>query len=341
MIAASVVSEFNWLFWMLVVVCGAVATAIACVVIYSALRYHRKNESEFPPPSISNSARIETAWTVIPFFLFMGMFGWGAKLYFDIERPPDDALEVFVIAKQWMWKTQQLNGIREINELHVPVGQSVKLLMTSQDVIHSFYVPAFRIKQDVLPGRYTSIWFRATTPGKYHLFCAEYCGTKHSAMIGWVYVLDRQQYQHWIQEGGAEGSMASNGEKLFHQFGCANCHHFDGHGRCPNLQGLYHTTVRLAGGSKALADETYIHRKLTDPRATTVEGFDKNTMPDFSHQLTEDDIIQLIAYIRSLGPQPGSVLPSSPGQSPQQYGNQPGIAYPGAPPIINTTPGMR
>ena len=341
MSASSVASEFNWLFWMLVVVCGTVAVAIAGVVIYSAIHYHRKSENELPPPSISNSVRIETAWTVIPFFLFMGMFAWGAKLYFDIERPPDDALEVYVVAKQWMWKTQQLDGAREINQLHVPVGRSVKLLMTSQDVIHSFYVPAFRIKQDVLPGRYTSIWFRATKPGKYHLFCAEYCGTKHSGMIGWIYALDPQQYQHWLQEGAAEGSLASTGEKLFHQFGCANCHYFDGHGRCPNLQGLYHSTVRLAGGSTVLADETYIRRKLFDPRATTVEGYDKNVMPDFSHQLTEDEVIQLIAYIRSLGPQPGSTLPSSPAEPPERYGHQPGIAYPGAPPLENPTPGMR
>ena len=213
--------------------------------------------------------------------------------------------------------------------------------MTSEDAIHSFYVPAFRIKQDVLPGRYTSIWFRAIRPGKYHLFCAEYCGTNHSHMIGWIYALDRQQYQQWLQEGAAEGSLASDGEKLFHQFGCANCHHFDGHGRCPNLQGLYHSSVRLAGGATAFADENYIRRKLFDPHAFTVEGYDKDVMPDFSHQLTEENVIQLIAYIRSLGPAPGSVVPSSPGEAPEIYGNQPGIAYPGAPPLQNRTPGMR
>lgn len=339
--ASSVSGEFQWLFWILVVVCGTVATAIACVVIYSALRYHRKRDNELPPPFPTNSVPLEAAWTIIPFFLFMGMFAWGAKLYFDIERPPDDARLVYVVAKQWMWKTQQLDGAREINQLHVPVGESIKLLMTSQDVIHSFYVPAFHIKQDVIPGRYTSIWFRATKPGKYHLFCAEYCGTKHSGMIGWVYVLDKQQYQRWLQEGAAEGSLASDGEKLFHQFGCANCHHFDGHGRCPNLQGLYDSIVHLAGGATTVADEAYIRRKLFDPRATTVEGYEKGIMPDFSHQLTEEEVIQLIAYIRSLGPQPGTMLPSTPGTTPENYGNQPGIAYPGAPPLENKTPGIR
>ena len=338
---SSVAGEYNWFFWILVVVCGSVATAIAAIVIYCVLRYHRKSENELPPPMPSNNIPLEIAWTAIPLFIFMGMFAYGAKLYFDIERPPDDALQVYVVAKQWMWKTQQLDGAREINELHVPAGQDIKLLMTSQDVIHSFYVPAFRIKQDVIPGRYTSIWFRAEKPGKYHLFCAEYCGTNHSAMIGWIYVLERQQYQHWLQEGAAEGSLASSGEKLFHQFGCANCHHFDGQGRCPNLQGLFHSTVRLAGGATAFADESYIRKKLFDPRAFTVEGYDKDIMPDFSHQLSEEDVIQLIAYIRSLGPVPGSTIQSNPGNLPGQYGNQPGIAYPGAPPIVNRTPGMR
>jgi cytochrome c oxidase subunit II len=336
--ASSVSAEYNWFFWVLVVVCGAVAVAIACVVIYSALRYHRKREDELPPPSINTSVPMETAWTVIPLFIFMGMFAFGAKLYFDIERPPDDALQVYIVAKQWMWKAQQLDGVREINEMHVPVGQSIKLLMISQDVIHSFYVPAFRIKQDVLPGRYTSIWFRATKPGKYHLFCAEYCGTNHSQMIGWIYALDRQQYQQWVQQGAGEGSLASSGEKLFHQYACANCHHFDGHGNCPNLQGLYHSTVNLNDGTTVSADESYIRRKLFDPRATTVLGYDKNMMPDFSHLLTEDDVIELIAFIRSLAAAP--TQPSSSGTTPHSYGNQPGIAYPDAPPIVNHTPGV-
>ena len=337
--ASSVAAEYNWFFWVMVVVCGTVATAIAIVVIYSALRYHRKRENELPPPSISNSVVMETAWTLIPLLLFMGMFAFGAKLYFDVERPPDNALQVYVVAKQWMWKTQQLDGVREINELHVPVGKPIKLLMISQDVIHSFYVPAFRIKQDVLPGRYTSIWFQADKPGKYHLFCAEYCGTNHSQMIGWIYALEPQQYQTWLQQGAAEGSLASSGEKLFHQFACANCHHFDGHGPCPDLRGLYGSSVQLADDSSVVADDAYIRRKLMDPRATTVKGFDKNMMPDFSHLIDEDEAIQLIAYIRSLGP--AATQPSSAGTTPNSYGNQPGISYPGAGPIVNQTPGMK
>lgn len=339
MTASSVAAEYNWLFWILVVVCGAVSTGIAFVVLYSAWHYRRKRDNELPPPSISNSVKMEAAWTLIPLFLFMGMFAWGAKLYFDIERPPGDAEQIYVVAKQWMWKTQRPDGIREINELHVPVGQPVKLLMISQDVVHSFYVPAFRIKQDVLPGRYTSIWFRATKPGKYHLFCAEYCGTNHSQMIGWIYAMEQPQYQAWLQQGAAEGSLASDGEKLFHQGGCANCHHFDGHGPGPDLRGLYGTTVELADGTTTVADDAYIRRKLMDPRATTVRGFDKNVMPNFSKLVTEEDAIQLIAYIRSLGPAP--TAPSSIGTAPDSYGKQPGIAYPGAGPIVNRTPGMQ
>ena len=236
--ASSFASQYDLFFWMMVALCGGVATAIAIFVIYSAIRYHRKHENELPA-QIQGNTKLEAAWTVIPLIIFLGMFAWGAKLYFDIERPPNDAIDVWVVGKQWMWKLQYPNGQREINELHVPVGQAVKLTMTSQDVIHSFFVPAFRIKQDVLPGRYTELWFRATKPGKYHLFCAEYCGAKHSGMIGWVYAMSPTDYSTGWSRGGAKGRSPRTGEKLFHQFGCANCHHFDDQGRCPNLRNLY------------------------------------------------------------------------------------------------------
>ncbi len=219
----------------MVVLCTTVAVAIAGI---PHLLCH-----PLPPQTRRRNGAIrrdiipaEIAWTVIPFFIFMGMFAWGAKLYFDIERPPDNAITMYAVGKQWMWKIQHPEGQREINELHIPVGRPVKLTMISQDVIHSFFVPAFRTKQDVLPGRYTTTWFEATQPGKYHLFCAEYCGTKHSGMIGWVYAMSPRDYQTWLTQGAAEGSLASQGEKYFHQFGCANCHHFDGQGRAPNLR---------------------------------------------------------------------------------------------------------
>lgn len=337
--ASSVAADFDWLFWMLVLVCGTVTLAIAAFVVYAAIRYRRRHEDELPR-QIHGSFRLEMWWTAIPLFIFMGIFAWGAELYFDIERPPRNATQVYVVAKQWMWKIQYPDGRREINELHVPVGQPIELLMTSQDVIHSFFVPDFRIKQDVLPKRYTTIWFQATKPGKYHLFCAEYCGTKHSGMIGWVYAMDRQQYQLWLAQGGTEGSLASTGEKLFHQFGCANCHHFDGHGPCPDLRGLYMRPVRITDGPTVIADDSYLRESIVDPKAKIVLGF-ANLMPTFDGQLTEEQLIALIAYIKAIGPQPGTESPTSSGSTPANYGTQPGIAGPGSTGIAGTEPGVR
>jgi cytochrome c oxidase subunit 2 len=283
---------------------------------------------------------VEVAWTVIPFFAFMGMYAWGAKLYFDIERPPGNAIPVYVIAKQWMWKLQHPEGQREINELHIPVGQPIKLTMTSQDVIHSFFVPAFRIKQDVLPGRYTSIWFEATKPGKFHLFCAEYCGAKHSGMIGWIYAMEPREYQAWLAQGGAEGSLAAEGEKLFHQYACANCHHFDNQGRCPDLRNLYGRPVEISTGETVTADDSYIRESILEPRAKIVNGF-ADIMPTFKGQVSEDQVIALIAFIKSIGPQTGVQEPSSSGSVPGEYGSQKGIAGPGTTGISNSKPDDR
>jgi cytochrome c oxidase subunit 2 len=260
----------------------------------------------------------------------MGMYAWGAKLYFDIERPPDNALTMYAVGKQWMWKIQHPEGQREINELHLPAGKSVKLILTSEDVIHSFFVPAFRTKQDVLPGRYTTTWFQPTKPGKYHLFCAEYCGTKHSGMIGYVYVMEPRDYQLWLTQGAPEGSLASQGEKYFHQFGCSNCHHFDSAGRCPNLRDLYNGPVPIAGGETVMADASYIRESILNPNAQIVFGYQANIMPNFTGQLTEEQVLALISYIEALGPGPGSQQPSSSGTTPKSYGIQPGIAGPGA-----------
>jgi cytochrome c oxidase subunit 2 len=301
--ASSFASDYELLFWILVVVCGLVAAGIAIFVIYCAVRYHRKRENELPP-QIHGDLKLEATWTFVPLVIFLGMFGWGAKLYFDIERPPDDAADVWVVGKQWMWKLQHADGRREINSLHVPVGRAVKLTMTSEDVIHSFFIPAFRIKQDVLPGRYTVIWFRPTKAGQYHLFCAEYCGANHSGMIGSIYAMDSQDYRTWVEQGADEGSLASTGEKLFHQFGCANCHHLEDQGQCPNLLNLYNRTVRLSGGGTVIADAAYIRESIVDPRAKVVAGFEP-IMPTFQGMLSEEQIIALIAYIRALGPGPG------------------------------------
>ena len=326
---SSIASEVNFLFVLMVLVCTAVALGIAAFVIYSAVRYHRKHENHMGEP-LRYNIPAETAWTVLPFLFFMGMFGWGAKLYFDIERPPDNTLNMYAVGRQWMWKIQHPEGQREINTLHIPVGRPVKLTMTSEDVIHDFFIPAFRTKQDVLPNRYETTWFKATKPGKYHLFCAEYCGTKHSGMIGWVYAMSPGDYQRWLTYGAPEGSLASQGEKFYHQFGCSNCHHFDGQGRCPDLRNLYNHPVQIAKGRVVTADETYLRESILNPNAKIVYGFAANIMPNFTGQLSPEQLIALISYLKAIAPAPGTEQPSSSGTTPRNYGAQKGIAGPGA-----------
>ena len=329
--ASSVSGQFDLLFVVLLVLCTTVSVGVAVFLVYSAIRYHRKNENELGSQTRYNIP-IEAAWTIIPFILFMGFYVWGAELYFHIQRPPDNAINIYVVGKQWMWKIQHPEGQREINELHIPVGRPVKLTMTSEDAIHSFFVPAFRTKQDVLPGRYTMTWFEATKPGKYHLFCSQYCGTDHSGMIGWIYAMSSVDYQTWLTQGAPEGSLASDGEKYFHQFGCANCHHFGRQGPGPDLRNLYMRPVLLITGQTIIADETYLRSKLRDPDAQIPWGFSSGVMPNFTGVVSEEQILALISYIKALGPQPGTQeLPSS-GTAPTQYGTQNGIGGSGAAP---------
>jgi cytochrome c oxidase subunit II len=281
-------------------------------IFYFAIRYRRRSESELPEP-IHGGLPLEIAWSVIPFGLTMIIFVWGASVFFTISRPPDDAQTVYVVGKQWMWKLQHMEGQREINELHIPVGQPIKLIMTSEDVIHDFFIPAFRAKADVLPGRYTSTWFKATRPGKYHLFCSQYCGTNHSAMIGWIYVMQPQEYQTWLS-GGAFGSLASSGEKLFQDLACINCHHLDDQGRCPNLRGVFGSKVLLSDGSTVTADEGYIRESILNPSAKIVAGF-QPIMPTFQGLVTEEGVLQLIEYIKTLSPKIGGPSTTVPGNT--------------------------
>jgi cytochrome c oxidase subunit 2 len=208
-------------------------------------------------------------------------------------------MDIYVVAKQWMWKLQHVDGQREIDELHVPVDRDVKLIMTSQDVVHSFYIPAFRIKQDVIPGRYTTLWFHATRPGTYHLFCAEYCGTQHSGMIGSIVVMAPEDYEAWLSGGGGEGSLASTGQKLFQQLGCGSCHRSDTQGRGPNLSGVFGKPVLLEDGRTVTADENYVRESILNPGAKIVAGF-KNIMPSFQGVVNEEQLLGLIAYVKSL-----------------------------------------
>jgi cytochrome c oxidase subunit II len=296
--ASSMAREVDYLYFFLVAVSAVFTIGIFAAVTVFAIRYRRRDPREIPKP-IEGSYTLETVWSVIPLAIAIVMFGWGAEVYFNNASPPQDAMEVYVTGKQWMWKLQHPEGQREINELHIPVGRPVRLVMATEDVIHSFYVPAFRVKQDVVPGRYAHMWFTATKPGTYHLFCAEYCGNQHSGMIGWIYAMEPAAFEAWLSGPGGEGSMASRGEKLFQQYGCSTCHLLDSQGRCPNLRGVFGNPVKLTDGTQITADEAYIRESILNPRAKTVAGFEQ-LMPTFQGQINEEGLLQLIAYIRSL-----------------------------------------
>jgi cytochrome c oxidase subunit II len=272
---------------------------ISAILIFFVLRYRRRTPYEIPRP-VAGSHKLETLWSVIPFIIAMTIFGWSAKVYFEQYSPPQNAVEVYVVGKQWMWKIQHSTGQREINELHVPVGRKIKLIMTTEDVIHDFFVPAFRMKADVVPGRFTTQWFEATKPGTYHLFCAEYCGTNHSGMIGSVIVMESREFDNWLSGNAGNTTPAVGGQQLFQTLGCVSCHGANGEGgRGPTLAGLFGRPTQLVGGQTVTADEAYIRESITNPQAKLVEGFGP-IMPTFQGQITEDQLVQLIAFIKSL-----------------------------------------
>ena len=274
---------------------------IFLAIFYFMVRYRRRSQDE-RATQVEGSLPLEIAWSGFPLVLVAVLFIWASSLYFRNSRPPAASMEIFVVGKQWMWKLQHPEGNQEINELHVPLGQPVKLTMTSEDVIHDFYIPAFRVKKDVLPGRYSMIWFQATKTGKFHLFCAQYCGAEHAAMIGWVYVMTPADYEQWLS-GSAKGeSMAEAGARLFNPLGCITCHIADGTGRGPVLQGVYGKPVKLAGGQMVIADDAYIRESILQPSAKIVAGYPSpSIMPTFQGQVSEEQILQLIAYVKSLG----------------------------------------
>jgi cytochrome c oxidase subunit 2 len=301
--ASTFAGHVDALYLYLILITLFFSVLVVVLIFYFAVRYRRRAPDEIPRP-IEGSLVLETVWTITPLLIAMTIFVWGASLYFALYRPPRDAMEIFVVGKQWMWKFQHTEGLREINELHVPVGAKVMLTMTTEDVIHSLAVPAFRIRTDVVPGRYTHVWFQATKTGRFHLFCTEYCGTNHSGMNGWVVVQDPAEYQAWLS-GGASESPAAQGEKLFQSLGCASCHKLDVQGRGPMLIGVFGRPQKLDNGQEVVADEAYIRESILDPQAKRVLGFGSVQMPSFRGQVTEEQILQLIAYIRSLTPQQG------------------------------------
>jgi cytochrome c oxidase subunit 2 len=299
---------------------------ISGILIFFVIRYRRRTPYEIPRP-IEGSHKLETLWTVIPFLIAMTIFGWSAKVYFEQYSPPENAIEVYVVGKQWMWKIQHSTGQREINELHVPVGKKVKLIMTTEDVIHDFFVPAFRMKTDVVPGKYTTQWFEATKTGTYHLFCAEYCGMNHSGMIGSVVVMESREFDNWLSGNVSNTSPVAAGQQLYQTLGCASCHGASGEGgRGPSLIGLFGKQTQLVGGQTVRADESYIRESILNPQNKLVDGFGP-IMPTFQGQVTEDQLVQLLAYIKSLGGSQNQAAPA-PASSPANKSAQPSQATP-------------
>ena len=296
--ASAVATDVDHLYIYLSVVSIVMSVLIFGTIFVFAIKYRRRSPDEIPQP-IHGSLRLEITWSVIPFLVMLTFFWWGAKIYFLNAVPPANAMDVYVVAKQWMWKLQYPGGQREINELHVPVGQAVKLTLASEDVIHSFFIPALRIKHDVVPGHYDTMWFTANKPGHYHLFCAEYCGTEHSGMIGWVDIMTPADYQNWLAGGAVGGTMAQQGERLFEQLGCATCHLLDRQGTSPSLRGLYGSRVQLTNGT-VQADDAYLRESILDPNAKIVAGYRANSMPSYQGQVSEEGILQLIVYMKSL-----------------------------------------
>ncbi|MBV8858340.1 MAG: cytochrome c oxidase subunit II [Acidobacteria bacterium] len=354
--ASTFAPHVDALYVYLVTLTAFLTLAVSAAIVFFAVKYRRRQPDELPRP-IAGSMVLELTWTIIPLMVAMTIFIWGASIYFKAYRAPQQAMEVYVVAKQWMWKFQHQTGQREINELHIPVGARVKLTMTTEDVIHSFYVPAFRIKQDVVPGRYLQTWFEATKTGKFYLFCAEYCGTNHSGMGGYIYVMEPAAYQQWLAGGSGAESAASQGQKLFQQRGCASCHQVEAggqQGRGPTLYGIFGRQQQIEGDGAVTVDESYIRESILNPQAKTAAGF-QNIMPTFQGQLSEEQILQLVAYVRSLAPagqQPGAAAagtqttsgPTTGGVPPSQQRSNPlaptgerqGSPAPQAPPAGNT-----
>ncbi|MGJ7915343.1 cytochrome c oxidase subunit II [Massilia sp. LXY-6] len=283
----------------LLLLTGAVALGVLAMMIGFCVRYRAASDAPRGHPPAKGRA-IEIAWTVIPLLLFLGLYAWGAVDYISLYRPDPAATPVFVVAKQWMWKAEHRNGRREVGQLHLPLGRPVRVVLTSQDVIHSFFVPAFRIKQDAVPGRYTSIGFTPSRAGEYELFCAEFCGTEHAMMTGKVVVLPPNEYARWLTEGPRQPGMAERGFALFRSYGCSGCHAAGSSVHAPDLTNLLGRRVHLQDGRELVADEAYVRDSILVPRKDVVAGYEP-IMPSFAGQIGEEDLLAIIEYIRESG----------------------------------------
>ncbi len=301
-------------FFVLMAISVFFTAAIGFLVTFLAIRYRKGSQAD-RSHAFSTNLKLEAAWIGVPLVIVLGIFAIGTQVFFEMYNAPKDATPIYVIGKQWMWKVQHPQGRSEINEIHLPVGRPVRLIMTSQDVIHSFYIPAFRMKQDVLPGRLTSEWFEPSKPGRYHLFCAEYCGTDHSRMGGWAVVMEPADYERWLKSGNdgasdAGPSMASTGARLFEKYHCTGCHGERSEFRAPKLAGVYGGQVPiLAANSKDVnfvtADDRYIRDSILLPKSQVVAGFDP-VMPSYKDVLKEEELLQIMEYIKSIGRKEGT-----------------------------------
>ncbi len=297
--ASSFAMDVDALYFFVTAVSAFFALLVAALVIVFGIKYHRRHAGEVGA-RIEGNLALELLWSVIPTVIAMVMFGWGASVFYHLRRPPEEAMHIYAVGKQWMWKFQHLEGQREINELHVPTGRPIKITVTSEDVLHSLFFPAFRTKIDAIPGRYMEMWFEATKPGTYHIFCAEYCGTNHSGMIGSVTVMEPPAYQTWLA-GGGEGSLAQRGAALFQQHACVTCHLDSGQGRGPSLKDIFGKPVELADGSTVVVNEAYLRESILNSQAKVVKGF-QPLMPTFQGLISEEGLAALIEHVRSMSP---------------------------------------
>jgi cytochrome c oxidase subunit 2 len=299
--ASGYASQINILFGALLIVGALTAGLVFFLMLFFANKYRHGSNAD-RSGTTKKTWRFEVSWTAATLLIFVGLAIWGADIYLDLYNPPANAVQIFVVGKQWMWKAQHPGGQREINALHVPVGQPIRLVLASQDVIHSFFIPALRIKQDVVPGRYETMWFRADKVGRYHLFCAEYCGTDHAHMGGWVTVMEPREFGRWLQAQGGQETLAAQGKELFRRYGCSGCHEPGGTVRAPRLEGVFGSPVPLSDGSVVIADERYVRDSILDPKAQVAASY-APVMPTFAGQVGEDDLAKLVAYIESIGPE--------------------------------------
>lgn len=301
--ASTIAHEVDALYLFSVAVSIFFTVLIFSLVIYLGVRYRRRSEAE--RGTYTKSLALEITWSVIPLGILLFLFVWGTKVFITISRPPSDAAEYYVVGKQWMWKIQHPQGNREINDFHVPTGRPIKLTMTSEDVIHSFYLPAFRVKADVLPGRYTTVWFEATKPGAYHIFCAEYCGVEHSRMIGTVYVMEPAAYEAWLAGRQLGRPMTASGEELFKTLACITCHKGDETARGPILADLDGGEILLSNGRTVVSDDNYLRESILNPGAKLVNGY-QPLMPSYQGQISEEQLLQLIRYLKTLDQRTGA-----------------------------------